>query len=44
MRDALTRDYEAMGGMIFGPLPAIGNVLQVVTDLERRLDWPCANA
>lgn len=38
MRDALVRDYEAMGGMIFGPLPAIDDVLQAVADLERRLN------
>ncbi|MEN5166733.1 nucleotidyl transferase AbiEii/AbiGii toxin family protein [Achromobacter kerstersii] len=38
MRDALIRDYEAMGGMIFGPLPEVNDVLQAVADLERRLN------
>ncbi len=38
MHDALTRDYEAMSGMIFGPLPAIKDVLQVLADLEQRLN------
>ncbi|WP_353154830.1 nucleotidyl transferase AbiEii/AbiGii toxin family protein [Pollutimonas bauzanensis] len=38
MHDALTRDYEAMSGMIFGPFPAIDEVLQVVAELEQRLN------
>lgn len=38
MRVALARDYEAMSGMIFGPLPAIGDVLQAITDVELRLN------
>jgi hypothetical protein len=38
MREALTRDYEAMGGMIFGPLPAMGDVLHAITDVERRFN------
>ncbi|AUL45898.1 hypothetical protein BTL55_02085 [Bordetella trematum] len=38
MRDALARDYEAMGGMIFGQLPAIDNVFQAIAGLEQRLN------
>lgn len=38
MHETLARDYEAMSGMVFGPLPAIGDVLQVVADLEQRLN------
>lgn len=38
MRDALARDYEAMGGMVFGLLPTIDDVLQAIADLEQRLN------
>lgn len=41
MHDALARDYEAMSGMIFGPFPAIDEVLKVVADLEQRLNTHC---
>lgn len=38
MYDALVRDYAAMGGMIFGNLPLIDDVLEVVRDVEGRLN------
>lgn len=38
MHDALNRDYEAMGGMIFGPLPDIADVLKTIADLEQSLN------
>lgn len=38
MHDALTRDYQAMSGMIFGPFPALDEVLHVVAELEQRLN------
>nr|WP_255701828.1 nucleotidyl transferase AbiEii/AbiGii toxin family protein [Bordetella sp. LUAb4] len=38
MRDALARDYEAMGTMIFGPLPDLADVLGSIRDLEGRLN------
>lgn len=34
MRDALARDYNAMAGMIFGPVPDFANVLASITALE----------
>jgi len=40
MRDALARDYEAMGTMIFGPLPDLAEVLGSIQDLEGRLNSP----
>lgn len=38
MREALTRDYELMSGMIFGKVPALGDVLRSVRDLEARIN------
>jgi len=38
MRESLARDYVAMGGMIFGPLPEIDDVLHVIEALEPRLN------
>ena len=38
MLDPLTRDYEAMSGMIFGALPTIDEVLGVIPELEHRLN------
>jgi len=38
MHDALARDYEAMSGMIFGPFPAIDEVLHAVAQLEQHLN------
>lgn len=43
MRDALVRDYDAMGGMIFEPPPSIDNVFQIIADLEQRLNSRTAN-
>ena len=37
MRESLARDYVAMGGMIFGPLPEINDVLHAIEALESRL-------
>ncbi|AXA73333.1 hypothetical protein CE205_23375 [Achromobacter insolitus] len=37
MREALARDYVAMSGMIFGPLPNIDDVLHAIEELEARL-------
>jgi hypothetical protein len=34
----LRRDYEAMSGMIFGPIPTVDEVVAVVTELEQRLN------
>lgn len=34
----LRRDYDAMAGMIFGPIPQIDAVVAAITDLERRLN------
>jgi hypothetical protein len=38
MYDALVRDYTAMGGMVFGNLPSINDVFEVVHDVEERLN------
>ncbi|WP_292448546.1 nucleotidyl transferase AbiEii/AbiGii toxin family protein [Methylibium sp.] len=35
MQDALTRDYEAMAGMVFGEMPPLGVVLAPVEKLDR---------
>jgi hypothetical protein len=40
MREALARDYVAMGGMIFGPLPKINDVLHAIEASESRLNAP----
>lgn len=40
MREALARDYVAMGGMIFGLLPEFNDVLHVIEALESRLNAP----
>ncbi len=42
MFERLQRDYENMAGMIFGPIPAFGDVIASVVDLERRLNRPSA--
>jgi len=34
----LRRDYEAMSGMVFGPIPTVDDVVAVVTELEQRLN------
>jgi Nucleotidyl transferase AbiEii toxin, Type IV TA system len=38
MRDALSRDYEAMSGMIFGGVPSLDDVLAAVAEVERVLN------
>lgn len=38
MRDSLARDYEAMAGMVFGPVPSLEDVLSSVSKLETRLN------
>jgi hypothetical protein len=38
MRDALERDYNAMAGMIMGPVPAFTEVMAAIADLEQRLN------
>jgi hypothetical protein len=34
----LRRDYEAMSGMVFGPIPTVDQVVRLLTTLERRLN------
>ena len=34
----LRRDYEAMSGMVFGPIPTVDAVVAAIADLERRLN------
>jgi hypothetical protein len=38
MLDILRRDYEAMAGMIFGPIPHIDEVLANISQFEQRLN------
>jgi len=38
MSESLARDYVAMGGMVFGALPEIQDVLQSIGTLEQRLN------
>jgi len=38
MREALRRDYEAMAGMIIGPVPAFEDLIASITSLEKRLN------
>jgi hypothetical protein len=40
MLDDLRRDYEAMSGMIFGPIPAVDTVVASIAELEHRLNQP----
>lgn len=42
MRAPLAKDYEAMAGMIFGEVPAMGDVLAAVAQLEAVLNAPAA--
>lgn len=37
MLDGLRRDYDAMAGMIFGPVPGFDDIVDSVTTLEARL-------
>jgi hypothetical protein len=34
----LRRDYEAMSGMVFGPIPTVDEVVAAIAELERRLN------
>lgn len=34
----LRRDYEAMSGMVFGPIPTVDEVVTAIAELERRLN------
>jgi hypothetical protein len=34
----LRRDYDAMAGMIFGPIPQMDSVVAAITELEQRLN------
>jgi hypothetical protein len=34
----LRRDYEAMSGMVFGPIPTVDAVVAVIAELEQRLN------
>jgi hypothetical protein len=38
MMDALRRDYAAMSGMIFGPIPAFDDVVSVIAELGDRVN------
>lgn len=38
MMETLERDYEAMSGMIFGPIPAFGEVMAAIAALEQRIN------
>jgi hypothetical protein len=37
-RTDLRRDYEAMSGMVFGPIPTVDEVVAAIAELERRLN------
>jgi hypothetical protein len=34
----LRRDYEAMSGMVFGPIPSVDEVVAAIAELEQRLN------
>ena len=34
----LRRDYEAMSGMVFGPIPSVDEAVAAITELEQRLN------
>jgi len=34
----LRRDYEAMSGMVFGPIPTVDEVVASIADLEQQLN------
>ena len=34
----LRRDYEAMSGMIFGPIPTVDEAIEAIAKLEQRLN------
>jgi hypothetical protein len=35
----LRRDYEAMSGMVFGPVPNVDEVVAAIAELEQRINW-----
>jgi hypothetical protein len=40
MREALSKDYEAMSGMIFGGVPDLDDVLAAIAEVERIVNAP----
>lgn len=38
MRDALTKDYEVMTGMVFGQVPLLSHVFESVAKLEHAIN------
>ena len=38
MLAVLRRDYEAMSGMVFGPIPNVDEVVEAIVELEQRLN------
>jgi hypothetical protein len=36
----LRRDYDAMAGMVFGPIPHIREVLAAISEFEQHLNSP----
>jgi len=34
----LRRDYGAMSGMVFGPIPSVDTVVAAISELEQRLN------
>jgi hypothetical protein len=34
----LRRDYEAMSGMVFGPIPSVDAVVGAIAELEQRIN------
>jgi hypothetical protein len=34
----LRRDYEAMSGMVFGPIPTVDTVVAAIIELEERIN------
>jgi hypothetical protein len=38
MLTELRRDYEAMSGMVFGPIPNVDEVVEAIAELEQRLN------
>jgi hypothetical protein len=38
MLTELRRDYEAMSGMVFGPIPTVDEVVAAIAELEQRIN------
>jgi hypothetical protein len=34
----LRRDYEAISGMVFGPIPSVDEVAEAIAELEQRIN------